>query len=71
MTTLDTLAQRYHQRPSRIMGIANDWDAYQFDLAVALIVEKHSADKAEANQPKQYAQPVATERVKIPDSGVW
>ena len=54
-----------------MVGIANDWDAYQFDLAVALIAEKHSADKAEANQPKQYAQPVATERVKIPDSGVW
>jgi hypothetical protein len=34
MWNLHTLATTYHTRPSAVLGIADDWAAYQFDMAV-------------------------------------
>ncbi len=34
MLTLHHVAKTYHRRPSEIMGIEDEWAAYQFDAAV-------------------------------------
>lgn len=31
------MATTYHRRPSEIIGIADEWAAYQFDVAVMLV----------------------------------
>ena len=36
MLTLHLVAKTYHRRPSEIVGIADEWAAYQFDTAVLL-----------------------------------
>ena len=37
---LDKIAQRYHQRPSEILGITNDIVAYDLDLTIAFRADK-------------------------------
>ena len=66
---LDRLATRYGQRPSEILGIENDWIAYQVDLVSALAGS--NAKKPGAPPAGGYRKPMASKRVKIPESGVW
>jgi hypothetical protein len=78
------LAKEYHSRPSAIVGIEDDWAAYQFDMAClqfARHVDKEldkkrsiSAILSETSPQTRYADirqlgPIRT--MKIPDSGVW
>jgi hypothetical protein len=34
---LDELAKRYGQRPSQVLGIADEWAAYQLDVATLTV----------------------------------
>lgn len=45
----------HHQRPSRIVGVRDEWAAYQFDLAVAQFgawVEGKLGERDKAGKPK-------------------
>ena len=55
------------------MGIADNWVAYQFDLAVALVAEQQTKKADAPSGKRQYENParLARERVAIPESGVW
>jgi hypothetical protein len=47
MWLLHQVAQTYSTRPSKVVGIRDDWLAYQFDVAVLLVgqrVERMTAD---------------------------
>ena len=37
MTTLHLMATTYQRRPSEIVGIRDEWAAYQFDAAVMVV----------------------------------
>lgn len=37
MWELDELARRYGQRPSQVIGIADEWAAYQLDVATLTV----------------------------------
>jgi hypothetical protein len=78
------LASTYGQRPSSIVGIKDDWAAYQFDLAV---LEAGLSEMAGGNgrgsrqepaparniNSRGFADPSArvAHKMKIPESGVW
>lgn len=84
---LHCLATTYHQRPSAIAGIDDEWTAYQFDMAVfryAQHVESelsrkrplsailHEADEAQAaGGYASFAQMGVVRRMKIDPSGIW
>jgi len=37
---LETMAQNYGKRPSEIIGILNEFEAFDFDLSVMIFAEK-------------------------------
>lgn len=42
---LDLMAKRYHQRPSQLLSIENDTDAFLFDALVAFLAHEESKPK--------------------------
>lgn len=87
MWNLHNLSSAYGQRPSAIIGISDDWAAYQFDLAVLALgrhVEAGLADKRSINSlletpgdpAKQFGDIRSLargplRRVKIGPDGTW
>lgn len=54
MTTLAAIAQTYHCRPSEILGIRDEWAAYQFDIVVlSRANEKPQPKRVSSKQFKQ------------------
>ncbi len=47
MLALHLVAKIYHRRPSEIIGIADEWAAYQFDVAV--LVEGTLGEQTESH----------------------
>lgn len=48
MALLHHLAANYHQRPSAIIGIRDEWAAYQFDLAVMYVGTRERSEESDA-----------------------
>lgn len=51
---MDALSQRYHQRPSTILGIADELAAYQFDVAVMTLAENSEHEGLERERSERY-----------------
>lgn len=85
LLNLDRLGRTYGVRPSAILGIEDEWAAYQFDLAAMALgnrVEKAIIDKEDVSallgekagkvDKKRFASLKGQARkIKIPDSGIW
>ena len=54
MLTLHLVAKTYHRRPSEIVGIADEWAAYQFDTAVLLTALEDSDGAAADDGPVSF-----------------
>lgn len=51
---LDELARRYGQRPSQVLNIADDWAAYQLDVATLTVgrwVDGKLAERTKEGEP--------------------
>lgn len=56
MLELHQIASSYHQRPSQVFGLKNDWVAWQFDRAVWYLgryVEVEQAKTGKDGKPKR------------------
>ncbi len=80
------MSSTYGSRPSQILGIADEWAAYQLDAATltlgrqveAAIINGEDVEALLAGQPGepdagQFRSPVGlvTKTMKIPESGIW
>lgn len=73
------MAQTYSQRPSEIIGVRDEWAAYQFDLAVLRIGLEATADakgsgrSRNGRRPKEYRsmKHMTSKKMAIPESGIW
>jgi hypothetical protein len=54
---LDLIANRYGQRPSAILGVADEWAAYQLDFTVAQIAVRHEVDALRNRSGRRPAPP--------------
>jgi len=84
---LHLMGQKYGQRPSSILGVDDEWAAYQFDRACMTLASKVSEarrlkmpvssvlaspqKKGGLEQAEFRPPPMPTKRVKIPETGVW
>ncbi len=84
--TLHSLAEAYGRRPSEIIGLTDEWAAYQFDaaaLTLGRIVKTAAINGDDLNtlfnghpsqpDPGRFRSPApfVTRRMAIPESGVW
>lgn len=79
--TLDLLAQRYSSRPSAMLGIADEWAAYQLDLCALYVGAKEETERANGKRGKSAHDnsgyddpaPLAAQKVRIADypDGLW
>ncbi len=78
------MASAYGQRPSAILRVADEWAAWQLDLAALIVGRDVEAMLAKGMRienifalPSRVADYVrdphtmVTRRVKIPESGIW
>jgi hypothetical protein len=86
LLTLHSLGAAYGRRPSELVGIADEWAAYQFDAACLTLGRRIEAaviknEDITAILDGQPAQPdpsrfsnvghLVSRKIKIPESGVW
>lgn len=85
LLNLDRLGRAYGVRPSAVVGIEDEWAAYQFDMAALALgnrVERALADKEDVeailggkpskSRAKQFASAKRFARkMQVPASGVW
>ena len=68
------LGNKFSRRPSNLLGISDEWAAYQFDLA-ALAVLQNLEKPSNTNEPKdEEFAPVGgrvSRRVHINEGGDW
>ena len=83
---LHSIGAAYGQRPSKLVGIADEWAAHQFDAACLSLgrrveqavikgedVSALLKDEVGKPAPGQFRSPAGrvVKRLKIPASGVW
>ena len=74
------MCEKYGQRPSRVIGITDEWAGYQFDMAV---LEAGLRAVIEASDPKKkpspngkleagkFTPPGPVRKMVIPENGIW
>lgn len=87
MWNLHHLAKEYSQRPSSVIGVDDEWAAYQFDLATLRLAQHVEAEQRkglplhvilgapDAARPRAHYASFkslrAPRRMRVPPSGVW
>lgn len=85
MWELYNLGTAFAQRPSSILGIEEEWTAYQFDVMCLLIGREIEQDVAKggsvegavrrrgSGSKKSFrdARPYVSRKMQVPESGVW
>ena len=80
LLALHLIGSTYGIRPSQMVGVYDEWAAYQLDLACLTAWSKEQKAQPEAapgtpppnpNQKFRDPTPYVTRRMKVPESGVW
>lgn len=77
---LHSLGVAYGCRPSAVMGVREPWAAFQLDVSCLLAGRTAEREAAEGKRgpqktlgPQKFRDPTpfVTQKMKIPESGVW
>lgn len=78
MASLHLMGQAYSRRPSEIVGVRDEWAAYQFDL-VALRIgleETNNGDTSPTTNRRRRKKDYRSlkhraRKMEVPESGIW
>ena len=69
---LDAIGHRYGSRPSAILGIDDEWLAYQLDLSCLVAASQNQESRIQNRESGGYGSLKGLARkAKVPDGGVW